>query len=117
MLEHSNEAHSWCSSIYLLIYLKVEFDLSTLVLVAGMPNNISKTFVTLGNILPICFSLMTETVWDRDFTNDRTVWDRDFGFSFFFPNIVSIVSIPVEKLLDLEGIHCNILIQTLHVLL
>ena len=50
-----------------LMYLKAEFDLSTLALVAGISNNISKTLITLGNIFPICFSLMTEMVWDRDF--------------------------------------------------
>ena len=49
------------------MYLKAESDLSTLTLVAGMPNNISKTFITLGNIFPICFSLRTYMVWDRDF--------------------------------------------------
>ena len=51
-----------------LMYLKVEFDLSTLTLVAGMTNNISKTLITLGNIFPICFSLVTEMVWNRDFS-------------------------------------------------
>ena len=56
-----------------LMYLKIEFDLSTQALIAGKTNNISKTLITLGNIFPIYFSLMTEMVWDRD-----------FGFSFSF---------------------------------
>ena len=64
-----------------LIYLKAKFDLLTLALVAGMTNNISKTLSKLGNIFPICFSLMTEIVCH-----------------FHLPNIVSIVSIPAEKL-------------------
>ena len=88
------------------MYLKAEFDLSTLALVAGMTNKISKTLITLRNIFPICFLLMTEMVWDRD-----------LGFHFHLPDIVAIVSIPVEKLMDLEVLHCNIIIQSLHLLL
>ena len=50
------------------MYLKVEFDLSTLAVIAEMTNNISKTLITLGNIFPICFSLMTDMVscWKGD---------------------------------------------------
>ena len=47
------------------MYLKAEFDLSTLALVAGMTSVISKTLIRLGNIFPICFSLITEMVWHR----------------------------------------------------
>ena len=50
-----------------LIYLKAKFDLLTLALVAGVTNNISKTLIKLGNIFPICFSLMTEILWNRHF--------------------------------------------------
>ena len=53
--------------------LEAIFDLSILALVAGMTNNISKTLITLGNIFPICFSVVTEIVLDRD-----------LGFSFSF---------------------------------
>ena len=49
-----------------LMYFKAEFDHSTLAIVFGITNNISKTL-----IFPICFSLMT-----------KRVWDKDFGFSF-----------------------------------
>ena len=35
-------------------------------------------------------------------------------FHFHLSNIVSIVSISAEKLMDLEGLHFNILIQVLH---
>ena len=49
-----------------LMYLKTELDLSAQALVAGMTKNMSKTL-----FFPICFSLMMEMVWERD-----------FGFSF-----------------------------------
>ena len=90
------------------MYLKAEFDLSKLAPVSGI-TNISKTLITLftlGNVFPICFSLVTEMVWGRDFV-----------CHFYLLNIISIVSIPAEKLMDLEGLHCNILIQALHLLL
>ena len=87
----------------LLTYLKAEFDLSTLALVAELTNNISKTLITLGNIFPIWFSLM------REMSRQDLVY-------FHLPNIVTIVSIPAEKLMDSEGLHCNIVIQALHLL-
>ena len=55
------------------MYLRAEFNFSTMVFVAGMANYIPKTLIILGNIYPICFSLMKEMVWDRG-----------FGFSFSF---------------------------------
>ena len=60
--EHSN---SLVLFLYIfLMYLKAESDHSTLALVAGMTNNISKK---KKKKIPICFSRMTEIVWDRDF--------------------------------------------------
>ena len=50
-----------------LMYFKAEFDHSTLAIVFGITNNISKTLITLRNIFPICFSIMTKRVWDKDF--------------------------------------------------
>ena len=77
------------------MYLKIEFDISTLALVAGMTNNIFKTLITLGNISPIYFSLMTEMVWDRD-----------FGFLFLFAQY---------RFHSFNScLYCNILIQALH---
>ena len=48
-----------------LIYIKAEFDLPTNDLSAGITNNISKILITLGNIFPICFTLMTEMAWGQ----------------------------------------------------
>ena len=48
-----------------LMYLKAEFKLSTLALVAETTNNISKTLITLGNIFPIWFGMVTVT-WTSD---------------------------------------------------
>ena len=87
------------------MYLKVDFDLSTLALVTRMTNKTSKALITLGNIFPICFSLMKK--WIGTATS---------VFLFHLHNIVSIVSIPVEKLVDLEGLYFNILMQSLHLL-
>ena len=87
------------------MYLKADFDLSTLALVTRMTNKTSKTLITLGNIFPICFSLMKKWIG----TETSVVL-------FHLHNIVSIVSIPVEKLIDLEGLYFNILIQSLHLL-
>ena len=44
-----------------LMYLKAEFKLSTLALVAETTNKISKTLITLGNIFPIWFGMVTVT--------------------------------------------------------
>ena len=82
--EHSN---SLVLFLYIfLMYLKAESDHSTLALVAGMTNNISKKKKKKNSYL--------------FFTNDRNRLGQRLRFAvwhFRLPNIVSIVSFPAEK--------------------
>ena len=85
--------------------LNLIFQQGHLALVAGMTNNFYK------------FQYIRKHFSYLIFSNDRKSLGQRPVCHFHLSNIVSIVSISAEKLMDLEGLHCNILIQALHHLL